>query len=276
MYIIACHDQAFHSDELIAIAMYTTLYDDDSYEIIRTRNPEALLDADVLVDVGGKHRPESGYFDHHQFPKDHPLYGKSSAGLVADHIGLDYQPFLNLVRNVDIRDTQGPNKCDPKFDKLFDLVRDCNAVDTASVEQDEMFNRLLTIFQSYFRGEIGYQKLVNKVQRLAEANLRHTDEIYSARAKSVQVISFDSGDCALFVDNFEYVPPRYLPEDCATPLFLTWDKAQNCWSLTCNTKCATIEAVDNCKFLHKNGFIAKIEGTRDNPQGITGLQLAEV
>ena len=274
MYTIATHNQSFHADEIIAIALFTSLFDDDNYEIIRTRNEDILLDCDVVVDVGGEYFPAAEQFDHHQFKKDDPLYGKSSAGLIADHIGLTYEPFIDLVKAVDIRDTQGPHKCVKQYDDLFEDIRDCNLEDTSSPAQDKMFQALVNIFTRYFQEQIDFKAVCRFISAIAKDNQQEVRKIFSER-KSTLIISHIEGHKVLHTPTFKYLPVKYLPTECETPLFITWDHTQKCWSLTCNTKCARIVNVDNAKFIHANGFITKITGTIDNLQGITGLQLAE-
>lgn len=58
--IIGTHNGIFHSDEVVAIAIYCLLYDDTEIRVIRTRNPEILNSCDICIDIGG------GKFDHHQ------------------------------------------------------------------------------------------------------------------------------------------------------------------------------------------------------------------
>lgn len=61
---IATHDGRFHSDDVFSVASVTYL--NPKIEVLRTRNPEALRDADLRIDVGGKYDPETGDYDHHQ------------------------------------------------------------------------------------------------------------------------------------------------------------------------------------------------------------------
>lgn len=74
------------------------------------REPEAgdLADCSIAVlDVGGRHEPELGNFDHHQFPKDHPPM--CSLSLVLQHIGLyeDALAFCDWLEPAEWLDTRG-------------------------------------------------------------------------------------------------------------------------------------------------------------------------
>lgn len=61
---VVTHDGSFHADEVFAIAALTLLGTVD--EVVRSRDREVLAAADLRVDVGFRHDPETGDFDHHQ------------------------------------------------------------------------------------------------------------------------------------------------------------------------------------------------------------------
>ncbi len=62
--LIATHDGSFHADEVFAVAALGLL--GEPIEVLRTRDRDALARADVRVDVGFRHDPSTGDFDHHQ------------------------------------------------------------------------------------------------------------------------------------------------------------------------------------------------------------------
>jgi uncharacterized UPF0160 family protein len=62
--LIATHDGSFHADEVFAIAALALL--GDPLEVVRTRDRDALAQADLRVDVGFRYDPSTGDFDHHQ------------------------------------------------------------------------------------------------------------------------------------------------------------------------------------------------------------------
>ena len=62
--LIATHDGSFHADEVFAIAALRLL--GEPVEVIRTRDQAELARADLRVDVGFRHNPSTGDFDHHQ------------------------------------------------------------------------------------------------------------------------------------------------------------------------------------------------------------------
>ena len=62
--VIATHSGSFHADDVFGVAVLAALH--PQHEIVRTRDPRQLQDADFLVDVGGEWDPARGRFDHHQ------------------------------------------------------------------------------------------------------------------------------------------------------------------------------------------------------------------
>jgi uncharacterized UPF0160 family protein len=62
--LVATHNGSFHADDVFAIAAVGML--GEPIEVVRTRDREALADADLRVDVGFRDDPATGDFDHHQ------------------------------------------------------------------------------------------------------------------------------------------------------------------------------------------------------------------
>lgn len=85
---VSTHNGIFHADEVMAIAILRLAIGD--FQVIRSRDPLILANADILVDVGGQYEPEMGKFDHHQRggagtrPNEVPY---ASAGLIWKHYG---------------------------------------------------------------------------------------------------------------------------------------------------------------------------------------------
>ena len=84
---VGTHDGTFHADEAFAVAALRLA--EPSVEVIRTRDPERLAACDVRIDVGLRHDPASGDFDHHQ---------KGGAGERAN--GIRYASFGLVWREV--------------------------------------------------------------------------------------------------------------------------------------------------------------------------------
>jgi|AntRauTorckE6833_2_1112554.scaffolds.fasta_scaffold07333_6 uncharacterized UPF0160 family protein len=66
---IVTHSGSFHSDDVFAVAalsMHLRQLGATAIEIVRSRDPEVITEADYVLDVGGVYDPAAGRFDHHQ------------------------------------------------------------------------------------------------------------------------------------------------------------------------------------------------------------------
>ena len=108
------HDGVFHTDEVLAIVILSSVT--SCCQIVRTRHPETIKNAEYAVDVGGVYNPSKGQFDHHQKDKNLPRYEDltpySSLGMVWSHYGRD---FLNKMNGSSETD-------DDLFKRLYDKV----------------------------------------------------------------------------------------------------------------------------------------------------------
>ena len=62
--LIATHNGKFHADDVFGVTLLLQLYPDA--EVIRTRDPDQLAKADIVLDVGGVYDVDKRRFDHHQ------------------------------------------------------------------------------------------------------------------------------------------------------------------------------------------------------------------
>ncbi|KAG1677809.1 hypothetical protein FOA52_008573 [Chlamydomonas sp. UWO 241] len=89
---IGTHSGSFHCDEALGCWMLKQLPRFKDAEIVRSRDPEVLKEADIVIDVGAVYDEATLRFDHHQREFDgvlgHGFNTKlSSAGLVYKHFG---------------------------------------------------------------------------------------------------------------------------------------------------------------------------------------------
>ena len=113
--LIATHDGSFHADEVFAIAALALL--GEPIEIIRTRDRDVVAGADVRVDVGFRHDPSTGDFDHHQRDFDR----------VRDN-GVRYASFGLVWREFGVRVCDGDQEVADAVDAS--LVQGVDANDT--------------------------------------------------------------------------------------------------------------------------------------------------
>ena len=106
--LILTHPGSAHKDDFLACCVLAHLYQVP----MERRDPteQDLVDPEVcVVDIGGRHEPESNNFDHHQFPRDHPPI--CALSLVLQDLGLyeDALEFCVWLRPAEWLDTKGPN-----------------------------------------------------------------------------------------------------------------------------------------------------------------------
>lgn len=80
--IIATHSGKFHADDVWAVTVLDLIF--PGCELIRTRDPALIAQADFAVDVGGEWDAPTGRFDHHQ----KGFTGARTSGVVYASAGL--------------------------------------------------------------------------------------------------------------------------------------------------------------------------------------------
>jgi uncharacterized UPF0160 family protein len=113
--LIATHDGSFHADEVFAIAALGLL--GEGVEVVRTRDRDAVAQADVRVDIGFRDDPSTGDFDHHQRDFDR-----------ARDNGVRYASFGLVWREVGARVCDGDREVAELVDQT--LVQPVDANDT--------------------------------------------------------------------------------------------------------------------------------------------------
>lgn len=89
------HDGTFHADEVFSGAIL--LLANPSILIIRTRDEVLLAQCDIRFDVGGKHSPQSGDFDHHMIGGA----GKRANGVPYSSCGLIWKKYGSTIAGSD-------------------------------------------------------------------------------------------------------------------------------------------------------------------------------
>ena len=115
---IVTHDGNFHADDVFSIAALKCIF--PSFNLIRTRNKEIIITADVVLDVGGEYDPEKGRFDHHQ---------RGGAGERED--GIPYSSFGLIWKKYGLEICQGNEEVAKSVDT--GLVSVIDAIDCGHV-----------------------------------------------------------------------------------------------------------------------------------------------
>lgn len=78
--IVVTHPGVFHGDEVFTIALVALI--NPNLSILRTADPKAIEAADIVIDIGGEHNPDTYRFDHHQMKPEGDEVPPSSMGLM--------------------------------------------------------------------------------------------------------------------------------------------------------------------------------------------------
>ena len=101
--IIATHNGKFHADDVFGVALLRQLY--PHAQVVRTRDPKVLDQADIVLDVGGVFDPAKLRFDHHQLSSGARESGilYSAFGLLWQHYGKEFCGNDSVWQKIDSR-----------------------------------------------------------------------------------------------------------------------------------------------------------------------------
>ena len=244
---VGTHDGVFHIDEIAAIAILKTYF--ENVDIVRTRDKNKLDDCDILVDIGRKYDGKR-FFDHHQFKEGDKLYGLSSAGLVAKSFPVDNK-FHDFISAIDKRDTRVGYDDNEPINRFFDLVSDCNALNVHSEEQNKTFLWLVELFTAFFKGNISFDEIKGQIKDFADKNREAKEREFMRRINDIVPIEIDGIKIARLK---EVVPSKFIKDDYHASL--RFDDRQQAWLLiSTDTDRLKILDISDKVFVHANGFI---------------------
>jgi uncharacterized UPF0160 family protein len=151
---IVTHNGKFHSDEIMAIAIVRSLFNNE-IPVIRSRviTKEMLSDPSILViDVGGSFNPSLSNFDHHQLGAPVRADGVpySSAGLVwAESRELfsnyEWEAVDRMMRIIDISDNGAGPEIDMNRISMQEVLSSFNTTWVESENQDAAFEVAVSV-----------------------------------------------------------------------------------------------------------------------------------
>ena len=197
---VATHPGNFHADDVFAVAVLQLVHGE--LDVVRTRDPEVQAAADVRVDVGGRHDPATGDYDHHQ---------KGGAGERAN--GISYASFGLVWREhgealagspeaaaaIDERLVCGVDANDVGQTLVEPLVGDITPMSVSGViatlnpawdealtpaEEDERFAQAVELARGMLEREIAGAAAFDRARELVASAIR--------RAEDPRVIELDS------------------------------------------------------------------------------------
>ena len=197
---VATHPGNFHADDVFAIAVLQLVHGE--LDVVRTRDAEAQAAADLRVDVGGKHAPATGDFEHHQKGGA----GERANGLLYASFGLVWREHGEALAGspeaaaaIDERLVCGVDANDVGQTLVEPLVGDIRPMSVSGViaalnpswdealtpaEEDERFARAVDLARGMLEREIAAAAAFDRARGLVAAAIR--------RAEDPRVIELDS------------------------------------------------------------------------------------
>lgn len=151
---LVTHDGSFHADDVFAYAILNALFPTNS--LIRSRDKEKMLDADIVFDVGG------GEYDHHTTNKVYRDNGIPYAafGLIWRDFGKEFLSLVEDIKNEDIEFVH--QKLDEDFVQAIDAFDNGVNLSTNTVVKVHTVSTLISGFNYRVpTGEAVNKKLEN-------------------------------------------------------------------------------------------------------------------
>lgn len=189
---VATHPGNFHADDVFAVAVLQLVHGE--LDIVRTRDPEAQAAADARIDVGGRHDPATGDFDHHQKggagERENGLR-YASFGLVWREHGEALAGSAEAAKAIDERLVCGVDANDVGQTLIEPLVGDIRPMSVSGVigalnpawdealspaEEDERFAQAVELARGMLEREIAGAAAFDRARDLVAAAIRRADD----------------------------------------------------------------------------------------------------
>lgn len=272
---IATHSGPFHADDVMAWALLRTFYAPDA-TLVRTRDPERIDAADLVVDVGGRYEPAQGRFDHHQAAYTGPF---SSAGMVLQWLeeqgrldaGLAQRLRRGAIAYIDDVDN-GRRAPDPEVPCLPRLVELMTQAPSTDEELHAAFLAAGEVAAAWLRGEAAALAAVRDAEALVRAQMEEAEQ------EGRNVLFFDAylkWKEPYFAHGGETHPTEYVmfPSTDGTwrivaipPQLGAFAQKRSLpaeWAGLTDEALAEVTGIEDSIFCHKNLFIA-VFGTRES------------
>lgn len=186
---LVTHSGPFHTDEIFAIAIIQLLLEqnNESYELIRTRDNSIIETGDYVFDVGKIYAPEKNRFDHHQTEGA----GKRENGIPYASIGLAWKHFgMQLCGN---NETVW-KRIDEKM--IAPIDADDNGIDTYTLDpiyntEPYFFKSAVKSFYPPWNKEKNFDEQFEKVLGFAKQVMQNQINLGIARFDATALVEKD-------------------------------------------------------------------------------------
>lgn len=267
----ATHSGPFHADDVLAWALIKVFHAPDG-QLVRTRDPAQIRQAELVFDVGGQYDPKNGRFDHHQASYQGPL---SSAGMVLEWLMERGEVELEVGAKLKA--------------EMVDYV---DAVDNGRLVPDRgvpCFARVVELYAAGHDTHEAFDAAYHRAVAMAEGAVRGVvssiEEVRRARSTVVQAMkdAEQAGRNVIFLDGYQKWKPVYYAQGGAqhpteyivfpgiegtwrviaiAPHEDSFDQKRplpESWAGLTGSSLSEVTGVQGSLFCHKNRFIAVFE-----------------
>ncbi len=270
--IAVTHSGKFHADEVFGTAVLRTLYPE--LEVVRSRDPDVMRDADFVYDVGGIYDHNIRRYDHHQLGARKRNNGLtySAFGLIWLHYGLDYcggdegvHKAIDdqLVRGIDAGDNaERVETPDPRAAEygISQVIEQLNPIPGSGESYDGQFSIAVERASS----------ILSRLYTKTKVQLEGASEILAAHLTSpnrryvVMDHLVELSDTVSEISDLDYVvfpePVNQTWQVFAVPVlgepFAQKHPLPQEWAGLMNEALAKVSEVPDAMFCHKNRFLA--------------------
>lgn len=269
--LIVTHPGGAHKDDFLACSLLAHLHGVP----IQRREPtqEDLSDPSIcVVDVGEVHDPALNNFDHHQFPKDAPPQCALSLVLRSMELYEDALAFCAWLRPAEWLDTLGPNETAklmgiPRhaFDELNSPIDMALLNRFASKVEIHSENPVYQVMRMVGEDMVCYlQTLRERLNYLKDHSQYWTIE---TEGESIQALFLAKSD--VISDNPSFGLHAFIESERKAneiQALVYPDRRGDGYGLTRyddspRLNFSQIESLDDVRFAHKRGFVAKVSVT---------------
>lgn len=258
------HDGSFHSDDIFAAATLSLFLEKkaENFELIRTRDPEIIVEGDYVFDVGGVYDEKNNRFDHHQKGGA----GKRENGIEYASFGLVWKKFsIELCGDQKVAELVEKKLVAPidAGDNGFDLVQ--NKYEISPYLIQNFFGSMHPTWkEENLTNDDMFLKSVNIAKEILLREITHAKDGILAGEKVVSIYE-NSSDKRIIVLDKNY-PFEYILNNFPEPFFVIYPReSDNFWG---------IKAVreDPKTFKNRKNFPGSWGGLRDEElQKISGV-----
>ena len=269
--LIVTHPGGAHKDDFLACSLLAHLHGVP----IQRREPtdEDLANPSIcVVDVGGAHDPEFNNFDHHQFPRDSPPL--CALSLVLQSMGLyeDALAFCAWLRPAEWLDTLGPNETA----KLMEIPREAlsalnSPLDITLLNRFANHTELKPDNPIYTVMSMVGEDIVNYLRSLRQRldYLKEHGQYWTVETDGEPIVGLFLEKSDTIADDpsfgiYAFIESEGKEEEVQALIYP--DRRGEGYGLTRyndsqRLNFSQIESLDEVRFAHKRGFVAKVTTT---------------